>query len=96
MPSWPEPARAAPANSGFQTVPVRKSKTGISLKNRIDSKTTEKTMPIVVMMAISEHTPRPMSISRSTALRARKSGAMRDRPNAPPASDSKRARTETI
>ena len=41
-PAWPEPARAAPSNSGFHVSPVKNSQMGTNLKNLIDSNITEK------------------------------------------------------
>ena len=73
-PIWPDPARSAPSNCGFQVVPNRNSDTGTSAKNRIDSKITENTIPMVVRMAIAELAARIVITIRSTALRERKSG----------------------
>ena len=70
MPSWPEPARVAPSNSGFHTVPVRNSSGGMSLKKRMDSKITEKIIPIVVIIAIREQIIKPNINNFSTAFLA--------------------------
>jgi hypothetical protein len=56
---------------GLQDVPNRNSVTGTSRKNRIDSKTTDSTMPRVVRMATLAATIISTITSRSTALRAR-------------------------
>ena len=68
-----EPAWSARiAICGLQVRPNRKSLIGTSWKKRRDSKSSDRTMPSVVKIAISEA---PMSnpfIQRSTEVRARK------------------------
>ena len=55
-------------------MPVKNSRGGINLKNRIDSKITENTMPIVVIMAITEQAPKPANRRTSTAFLALNAG----------------------
>ena len=55
-------------------VPNRNSETGTRAKKRIDSKITEKTIPMVVKMAMAELAARMVITMRSTALRDRKAG----------------------
>ena len=72
--TWNPQFEGAPSNCGFQVRPNRNSLTGTSAKKRIDSNTTENTIPTVVRMAITELAPRMNMMIRSTALRDLKSG----------------------
>ena len=59
---------------GAHCVPGEEASGGTSLKKRAVSNSTEKTMPMVVRMAIAEQTTRKPSVIRSNRLRARNSG----------------------
>src|SRR6056297_1876369 len=61
---------------GLQLVPNRNSVTGTRWKKRIDSNSTDRTIPTVVRIAISEEPIRKASASRSMRLRARMPGEM--------------------
>ena len=71
-PTW----SARMAICGLHSVPKRKPVTGTAWKKRIDSNSTESTIPMVVRMAIVELTMSRPSTIRSTEFRARLSGSM--------------------
>ena len=62
---------------GFQFAPNRNSIGETTEKKRTVSKISEATIPMVVMIAISDATSRPAITTRSTLVRARKSGFRR-------------------
>ena len=69
----------------------RKSCGGTIAKKRIDSQNSDRKMPIVVRIAISEATSRISISPRSTRVRARKAGLIRLNAKAPPAKASRMA-----
>ena len=70
---------------GLHFRPNKKSQKGMIEKKRIDSNSTERTMPMVVTMATQEERMSAMFTTRSTLLRARKPGAMRRQAQPKPA-----------
>ncbi len=60
-------------DAGFQLVPVRKAIGDTMLKKRADSNTSDRTIPIVVRIAISDAISSVAMTTRSTRVRARKS-----------------------
>ena len=63
---------------GDQWLPNRNSMGETERKKIIVSNSTEKTMPMVVSTATAEQATRTTSTTRSKALRARKSAALRE------------------
>ena len=77
------PSSEPPRNCGFHTVEKKKSFAGYILKKEMVSKTSDRTIPIVVRMAtIDEATNRPL-MKLSLTLRARIPGWMRRKARKP-------------
>ncbi|MCY1314498.1 hypothetical protein D9M70_651540 [compost metagenome] len=78
--SWLTSPAAVPAPVkalwGDQWSPNRNLRTGISPKNRSDSKISESTIPIVVSTATTEQAMRNTRTTRSTTCRARNEAVM--------------------
>ena len=72
-PAW----SARIAVCGLQLVPNRNSTGDTIEKKRSDSNSSERTIPSVVSTAISEATSSRIIVTRSTRVRARKTGVTR-------------------
>ncbi len=88
-PTW----SARIAVCGLQLSPNRNSVRGTSRKKRIASKSTDMTMPIVVNIAMLEAPISKPLTTRSTLLRARKSGVILRHAIVPPSMARPRAST---
>ncbi len=93
-PTW----SARIAVCGLHSRPNRKFAIGTRSKNRIDSNSTENTIPAVIMIETAAVSSSPVETHCSTRLRARKSRSMRPSPIAmpAPASDSAAAMKATV
>ena len=73
----PNVSSTGPPLCGAQLVPNNSSIGDTSWKKRIDSNSSDSTMPKVIRIATSEASSRNAMTIRATRVRARKSGLMR-------------------